>query len=142
MNFKNYLTEHKLIKIGFIGYSPQKFDKEKATKILIKIFKELEDKYLTAEIVSGLTNMGIPGMVYKIAKREDYKTTGIACSRANSYVCFPVDKKIIVGNNWGDESDTFLEYIDILYKIGGGHQSDIEFQKAKEMNIPTYEYKL
>lgn len=79
-------------------------------------------------ICSGLTDLGIPALAYKFAKRLGLRTIGIACSKATEHSCFPVDEKIIVGDDWGAESETFLKKIDALVRIGGGKQSETEWQ--------------
>ena len=86
------------------------------------------------DVVSGLTAVGIPGIAYhlvttgRINKDTFGKTVGIACSKAKDYPQFPVDEKHIIGDNWGDESEFFLNYIDALVRIGGGEQSKKEVQ--------------
>jgi len=125
-------------KIGIIGYSSQKFDEEQAKKLILLGLEKVKAKkgdYL----VSGLTNLGIPKLAYEIATKIGLKTVGIACKLANDYELFPVNKKIIVGNNWGDESGTFLNYIDCLIKIGGGEQSEKEYKQFKG---DKFEFKL
>ncbi|HLD37442.1 MAG TPA: hypothetical protein VJA86_02555, partial [Candidatus Nanoarchaeia archaeon] len=69
-------------------------------------------------------------------------TAGIACSKANEYECFPVDEKVIVGNEWGEESQTFLNSIDVLVRVGGGSQSKREILEAKANGKPVFEYDL
>ena len=118
------------MKIGVIGYSPQKFDESKAKKLILQGMEEMGFQD-TDSIVSGLTNIGIPKIAYQLAKEHGLETVGIACKLATDYECYPVDKKIIIGDVWGDESQTFLNYIDVLIKVGGGKQSEQEFSKFK-----------
>lgn len=86
------------------------------------------------ELVSGLTDTGIPSIAYDIAKNDDafLKTIGFACSKAKDFPQFPVDKKYIIGNNWGEESNAFLEYVDCIIRIGDGKQSIEECNRFKE----------
>ena len=129
------ITEkEKKMKIGVIGYSGQKFDEEKA-KELIKQGLEQVGAKVGDWLVSGLTNLGIPKLAYKIATNIGMGTVGIACELAKDYDLFPVDIKIIKGDNWGDESETFLNYIDCLIKVGGGKQSEEEFEKFDRPKI-------
>lgn len=129
----SYLFEQKNIgdakmKIGVVGYSAQKFDENQAKKLILLGLEKVEAKkgdYL----VSGLTNLGIPKLAYEIATKLGLKTVGIACKLAYNDDLFPVDKKIIIGDKWGDESETFLNYIDCLIKVGGGPQSEKEYEK-------------
>lgn len=115
--------------VGVIGYSQGDFDTTKAYEIVSKVFDSFGDK--TVVIVSGLTALGIPLIAYQNATERGWETMGIACSKANEYDCWPVDKAIIVGSEWGDESPTFLKTIDCLLKFGGGEQSATEFETFK-----------
>lgn len=109
--------------IGIIGYSTGTFDKAYAEQALRTVLSPMKD----AKVVSGLTNIGVPAIAYKVASELGFKTMGIACSLAQDYECYPCDEVIIVGDNWGDESATFLGSIDVLYKVGGGEQSKREY---------------
>lgn len=67
---------------------------------------------------------------------------GIMCKKGYDYKLFPVDKMIVVGDEWGEESQEFLSSIEVLFRIGGGEQSHEEATKAKKMNIEVHEYEL
>jgi hypothetical protein len=126
------------MKVGVIGYSAQKFDEELADKLILSGLEKLGiDKI--GYIVSGLTNLGVPKIAYEIAVSLGLKTVGIACELAKDYELFPVDIKIIKGDNWGDESETFLNYIDTLIKVGGGKQSEKEYE---HFNGSKFEFEL
>jgi hypothetical protein len=131
------------IKVGFIGYSAGKFNKGDAFKILDKIFQEITEKYKgDIEIVSGATYYGIPAMVYDMASDYDYKTIGVMCKEGYDCDLYYCDEIFAIGENWGDESTTFIDMIDVLYRIGGGKQSLNEVKMAKAKGIPVYEYEL
>lgn len=146
MEYVTIESEQKRLKIGVVGYSAKKYDTNKAFNLLkVGIRKILRDHKLTTkdiEIVSGLTNVGIPGQIYFLAKQNDIYTVGIACKKAKDYPIFPVDKKIIVGEDWGDESKTFLKYIDVMLKVGGGDQSNKEAHMCRIAGKKVYEYDL
>jgi len=125
--------------IGFVGYSSGDFDVNKAKNIINTIFSELIKDDI---IVGGATNLGINKLVYEKAKQLGMKTVGIMCKKGFDYEIFNVDELIVVGEEWGDESQEFLSSIEVLYKIGGGQQSKKEFEMAKKMNIETHEYLL
>jgi hypothetical protein len=136
----------KTLKIGIVGYSAQEFNRKKAEQLIRDGIEEIlkSNKSTYIDIVSGLTNIGIPALAYNYAVKKRYMTTGIACTKAEEYECFPVDTKIIVGEEWGDESETFLRHIDCLLRIGGGKQSIEEtetFKKLKPDNT-VVEYEL
>lgn len=60
------------------------------------------------ELVSGLTNMGIPKLAYEIADKKGWTTVGFSAEEAKEYECYDVDKEIIVGKKFGDESEEFI----------------------------------
>jgi len=132
------------IKLGVVGYVSQKFDEDKAKRLLKKTYNSIDCQYLSKQkiVVSGLTDVGVISLAYKEAVLRGWKTVGIACARAQEKVCFPVDKKIIVGNEWGDESPTFLEFIDVLVRVGGGRQSLAETAEFLKRGKPVFEYDL
>jgi len=131
------------MRIGITGYSVQEFDEKQARTIITNIFDELERKYgNNIIVVSGLTALGIPLIAYKEAQRRGWKTVGIACKKAYEFEIFPVDEEIIVGEDWGDESSTFIDNIDMLIRVGGGKQAHKEVEMAKKRGIPVIEYDL
>jgi hypothetical protein len=105
-------------------------------------YLQMQNGSSTVEIVSVLTDMGLPAIAYRVATELNYQTIGIACSLANNHKLYPVDEMTIVGDQWGDESETFLSSIDVLVRVGGGEQSEQECISAKERSIPTMEFEL
>lgn len=133
------------LRIGVVGYSPpSKFDIQEANKMIKEAFNAVNILYpnRSKAVVSGLTYSGIPALAYQEAVQRKWRTVGIACSKASNYKCFPVDEKIIVGNEWGDESPTFLNSIDVLIRIGGGKQSLREAAETKARGKQAIEYDL
>ena len=115
------------LRIGIIGYSSWGFDKDEAQLLILDKLVQLKEISGDCELVSGLTAIGIPLLAYEAASFLKMRTVGIACSKAYEYDCYPCDEIIIVGDNWGDESETFLSHIDLLIKVGGGPQSAKEY---------------
>jgi len=165
------MKENNVLKIGVIGYSAKSFPINKAYNNLRDIIfaltrnsKYIDDDYRCIgkfEIVSGLTDYGIPALAYavcdtislyyqerNIRERNYYFATfgsskqftrvGIAPKEAlQCNLCY-VEKQIIVGEKFGDESQAFIDYIDVLIKVGGGNQSQKEaelFKQQKPKNI-------
>lgn len=138
------LEPRKKIYVGVMGYSSQKFDTDKAWNLLGQAFDDIQRKHFGYEIwiVSGYTWMGIPALAYHQAKNRHWMTMGIACKKANEYEVFPCDDVVIVGEDWGDESPTFLAQCQIFVRVGGGKQSHREIEQAKADGKITYEYEL
>ena len=126
------------LKIGIVGFSRNQFDKKTA---ILKLRNKLEyllerhtDKEI--EVVSGYTNIGVPRIAYRLADDMNLITVGFSAKQALKVRCgvYPVKKEIIVGERFGDESEAFIEYIDVLIRIGGGPQSRKEAALFKEKN--------
>ncbi|MCI5082884.1 MAG: hypothetical protein MRY78_14395 [Saprospiraceae bacterium] len=115
------------MKIGVVGFSRNQFD-QKAARAKLKMHLEtILSTHLASELelVSGYTNMGVPRIAYQLADELGMATTGFSAKQALRVRAglYPVDKKIIIGERFGDESEAFVAYIDVLIRIGGGPQS-------------------
>jgi len=132
------------LRIGVNGYSAQRFDEVEALRMLKEAYDQIDIQYpeKSKVVVSGLTDLGIPALAYREAQTRGWRTVGISCSRANEFPCFAVDKKIIVGNEFGDESGIFLNSIDVLVRVGGGLQSHREIEAFKKLEKQVIEYDL
>ena len=126
------------IKIGVVGFSQNHFDQNMGLKKLKKIIDQIMTNQNTKkfELVSGYTNSGVPRIAYELADTLGLITVGFSAKQAldASSGVFPVNKQIIVGNKFGDESKAFIQYIDILIRIGGGKQSRHESELFKKKN--------
>jgi hypothetical protein len=148
----------KTLKLGVVGYSREIFDPKEAQEAIKKLIPKMIEihKPNHVELVSGLTNQGIPKLSYQFAVSKNFKTVGIAPEAAFRVPAgiFPVNKRIIVGKEFGDESETFIDYIDVLIRFGGGPQSrkEVEMFKKKlnhrnlerfllEMELKVYSHK-
>ena len=137
-------TSSNYYRVGIVGYSAQKFDEKEARFLICKEYVRLINKNpgKNISIISGLTNLGIPKIAYENAAICNFHTVGVACSKAVEFDCFPVDHKFIIGDEWGDESSTFISMLDELIRIGGGKQSLKECEDARARNIPVTEIEL
>lgn len=124
------------MKIGIVGFSRRHFDHHLARQLLEKSILKLAQgvNAKDVEIVSGLTNAGVPKLAYEIAQRRGFTTVGISAKRALAVRSgiFPCDKRFIVGEQFGDESGKFIAYIDCLIRVGGGPQSRKEVDMFRE----------
>lgn len=123
------------MRIGVVGYSHENFNHDVAYELLEQAFDRLikDHPAKTVEIVSGLTNSGVPKLAYQIAQKRAWITVGISAGRAlrvKSGV-FPCDKQFLYGDEFGDESEQFIGYIDYLIRVGGGKQSHHEVELFK-----------
>lgn len=134
------------LSVGVMGYSGAKFNKDRAKQLISEAFDQVVKEYPAHKIiiVSGYTNIGIPALAYAEAIKRGWKTIGVACARANDpdSEVFPCDSVFIVGENWGDESATFLEMCQFFIRVGGGKQSLRETAEAKAEGKTVLEYEL
>jgi len=129
-------------RIGIVGYSGQKFDSFDATNILMEALMDRQKKHPEGcVVVSGYTDLGIPAIAYRVAKKLGMDTMGIACKKAYENPRYPCDEVLIEGDDWGDESSVFLGNIDEMIKVGGGKQSQAEFKSyegpKEEFDLPA-----
>lgn len=129
-----------MMRIGVMGYSTTPFDEIKARRLIRTYFSSVISN--RPVIVSGLSNIGVPGLAYDIARQLGLSTVGIACSKVYTYPCYPCDEVIIVGDKWGDESTTFVTYCDSFLAVGGGKQTRSEVEMAKSMGKYVKEFAL
>ena len=136
----------KKLRLGVVGYCPPtKFDENKALEYIRDAYNHVIADFPEHEItvVSGVTNVGVLKLAYEEAKKRNWRTAGVGCKKAYEFDWFPTDEEpIIVGENWGDESSTFLNSIDILIRIGGSKQSLEESVEMKKGGKQVIEYDL
>lgn len=133
------------LRIGVVGYCPPtKFDEVEARHMIVEAYDQIEKLYpdTSKAVVSGLTNVGVLKIAYQEAQKRKWRTVGIACAKVTEHELFPVDEKIIVGENWGDESSAFLSAIDLIIRIGTGKQSITETEETKRRGKRVLEYDL
>ncbi len=126
------------IKYGIVGFSRNQFDKTSAYKILAELFSSVKAKHSDkeVEIVSGYTNSGVPKIAYELADKFGFTTVGFSAKQALNVRSgvYPVQKVILKGDRFGDESEDFVKYIDGLIRIGGGPQSRRETEMFKRLH--------
>lgn len=134
-----------MITVGVVGYCPPtKFNEGDARILIISAYDRIATTYQGQKIaiVSGLTNVGVLRIAYEEAVKRGWETVGIACEKANDHPIFPVDFKLIIGKDWGDESSFFTSTLDTIIRIGSGKQSIAEANVLKQDGRPTIEYDL
>ena len=131
--------------IGVVGYCPPtRFDEPEARRMIKEAYNKIAEDHVGSDfvVVSGLTNVGVLAIAYAEAVRRGWKTIGVACERAMEHELFPVDEQVVVGENWGDESEAFLNRLDCMVRVGTGSQSIRETDAIRASGKPTYEYNL
>ncbi|MEK6239057.1 MAG: hypothetical protein N2C14_30445 [Planctomycetales bacterium] len=125
-----------MISIGVVGFSRNQFDQPAARELLRSALHEMLDRLGetadNVELVSGLTNMGVPRIAYELADEMGMRTIGLSAKRALRMSVYAVDEQVIVGKNFGDESVEFIRRVDGLIRIGGGKQSRAETELFKD----------
>jgi hypothetical protein len=123
------------LKIGIIGSLKPNFDINDAEEKINESLELIKSYHLNKnyQIVSVMTNEGIPKLAYDISKKMGYKTIGYASKMIfkGKYGVYPVDESNIVGEKYGDECSELINNIDCLIRIGGGYQSNLEVELFK-----------
>lgn len=140
-----YRVTQDALMLGVVGYCPPtRFDEGEARRMVVDAYDRVRKAYpdRAIAVVSGLTNVGVLKIAYEEATKRGWKTVGVACERAMEHPLFPVDARIVVGANWGDESATFVGILDAIVRIGQGKQSLRETEEVKRNGKPAFEYDL
>ena len=91
-----------MYRIGVVGNSQGEIDEYKTALILYKNLDDRSREHLgKLQVVSGYTDMGVPGVAYRVATELNIGTVGIACKKAKDYECFPCEEVHIIGEEWG-----------------------------------------
>jgi len=146
----NNLDDDGVLYVGVCGYVAQEFDEVEAREILEDALDDIEDEYLETEefdeicIVSGLVNKGMPKIAYEVADNRGYNTMAVVPDEIDEIEedLYPVDTIIYEGDKFGDESEKFIDVLDVFIKIGGGNQSEDELELAEKEDISVMDYDL
>jgi hypothetical protein len=121
-------------RLGVVGFSRPSFDQSAAAALLATAIPDMLARHgataATAELVSGLTDQGVPALAYRAAAALGLRTVGLSARQALRVAAgrYPVDELVISGTRFGDESPLFIARIDALIRIGGGPQSRHEVE--------------
>jgi hypothetical protein len=96
---------------------------------LLKLKEQYGDKLVVS---SGATMEGVPKIIYDICAVEGIPAMGVACEKAFDYPLGTMKYLVIEGQNWGDESPSFLRTSDELVLLGGGGQAKREAIAASQ----------
>jgi len=153
----NLVEGGEMLTVGLVGFSDLEADQVEESRMFIEtVFRALLKRYPNNQInlISGLTDYGIPSLGYSTAKALNivnrniqWKLIGIApaVAEAKDDPCqiFPVDEKHIKGEKWGEDSEFFVNSVKhILIKVGGGYQANHEADELRKRGVIIIEYKL
>jgi hypothetical protein len=86
---------------------------------------------------SGATNIDVPGLAYTLCARHGITAAGITAGAAIRYRLARMDRLVVVGRRFGDESAVFVAQCDAFVVLGGGPQSAQECRMAGEAGKPV-----
>jgi hypothetical protein len=136
------------LRIGVVGYSLQAFDENQARRFIQHGYDSLAMQHPGSHftVVSGLTNLGVVKIAYEEAAYRGWRTVGITLRYRldRQDPLFPVDERIIIDGQRGDDSPAFLQAIDALIRVGGGPQSYAETEAFRRLKpkAPIIEHDL
>jgi len=145
LDFEVLKEQQRLHVVGVAGFSgqwsPAKLEADPAlkaaagaaTEALREHLKKLKDEHGDNLIVSsGATMEGVPKIIYDICAEEGIAAMGVACEKAFNYPLGTMKYLVIEGQNWGDESPSFLKTSDEFVLLGGGGQAKREAIAASQ----------
>lgn len=136
--YKKWGDYHVVGITGFSASAPPEFSPEDARAELKNIFTQLKEKYGDKLVISsGATMLGVPKIAYELCDELKIKCMGVACEKAREYPLANMHYFVPVGQNWGDESATFLQTADELIALGGGEQARRETIAALTEKMPV-----
>ena len=138
-----FIVPHPLaLRVGIAGFSRPDFDREQTERVLRAVFFSLARQWAPQSasrvtVVAGLTDVGISSIGYRLAEELGWRTRGVASLQAFGHPWFPVDRALLSGSRWGDESQAFIGQIDAFVRVGGGHIARNEEKMARDRHLPT-----
>ena len=139
LDFEEVKEHQGLHVVGVAGFSGQwapaklaadpslKASADAATVALREHLKKLKEEYGDKLVISsGATMEGVPKIIYEICAQEKIAAMGVACEKAFDYSLGAMKYLVIEGQNWGDESPSFLKTSDEFVLLGGGGQAKRE----------------
>lgn len=139
------ITKDLPLKIGVVGYITQKFDEEKARKLLKRIFDKINGKYPKRRkvVISMLVDLGVCSLAYREATRRRWKTVGIENQLVRTYKPFPVNEVVRAETAMHERFSFFTIPLDVVVRIGGSNldRELCETSRKKDKDIFEVEVK-
>lgn len=127
--------------IGIVGFSGAWQDnaRPEVKSTVERVINGLFDRVAEPEpvwCVSGATDFGVPAVAYAIAKQRDLYCVGVTAGEAQQFPLAALDRLVVVGDRFGDESRVFVDVCDRFWMIGGGSQAETEMRMAAHLGKP------
>lgn len=126
--------------LGVVSTSGSTTDINRMVKITGPLLEGIQHGRLLPRRVIGLggmTDLGGINVFYDMCLRARIDTAGIMCWQgASSRLARGAREMVIVGDEWSDESPTFLDLVDILLVLEPGQQGWREALEAAQRNDP------
>jgi hypothetical protein len=128
---------------------PTVVDEKHNTLAIDTAYAWIDEMYHGAKVtvVSGLCDVGVMSYAYAVAG-EEWRKIGVACKKAENFKHFPVDEKYLIGNDWGDESETFTNFClnhkgpKVFINVAGGKQANREEETCRESGATIFHFAL
>jgi predicted Rossmann-fold nucleotide-binding protein len=108
---------------------------EQALEVVLLSLREAHGERLV--VCSGATDIGVPGLAYALCARLGITTAGITAGAAQRYRLATMEKLVVIGRRFGDESAVFVAQCDAFVVLGGGAQSAAECRLAMAAGKPV-----
>lgn len=128
--------------VGVAGYSddwalnPRPDAEEVARSVLHRWFTDVGNEGHRLWCVSGATDYGVPALAYDEARKMGLPCVGITAAEALQYRIARLERLVIVGQHFGEESMAFVDACERVLLIGGGPQAEREARLSVGRNTP------
>ncbi len=148
--FQELKELHGLHVIGVVGFSGQwsdqkieadpslRSDAEAGAAVLREFLTQAKQRHGSRLVVSsGATMEGVPKIIYSLCEELGIEAMGVTSAKAYDYALGKMRYLIVEGEDWGQESATFLRTSDEIIMMGGGGQAKREAIAASTEGKPV-----
>jgi len=148
LSFRDHLTPAQFrerhegdVVMGFVSTSGSVTDTHRLERIAYPLMHGIDSSRVSPHKIvplGGLTDLRGISVGYSAARMAGFETAGIMSWEGTDLpLSKGVNEMIIVGDEWSDESDDFLDLIDILLVLEPGRQGRDEARAAAARGIPV-----
>jgi hypothetical protein len=127
-NIKDYFV------VGIVGSIATKYTQE-AYETIFALLDQILPPNVKLALATGFTDIGINRIAHRWAWERGIPVIGVACDKCWEHPVWIVHHKIIVGKEWGEESERFVSILNALVQFSETPQANKEAEMALTKGI-------